>query len=284
MKVKRWKEQIGKLICLILVAAVLVTVAAWYVYQQIGGHVSQQSQSVVQQDSPSVEEPVTAEEAYRVSDAEKAILKTRFDALKQVNPETVAYIYAPGTLLDEPVVQTTDNQTYLLKTFDGGYDPYMGTVYMDMDNSPNFSDRLTWLFGHARGETVPDHRMFNDVNFYDQQIYFDQHPYLVVQTPERSYYYKAAYLIIVPEVTDLYRLDFVDDQDFLSHMEQVRQQSVSQNSKNLLQPRDKYLVLSTCRLEDVTMRANLYFRQIPDDELTAFLQQHQLKLTYVPTR
>lgn len=284
MKEKRQKGQIRKLIWLILIAVVLIAATVWYTYQQINEEDSQQSQSVVHQDSPLTEEPETAEEAYQVSDAEKAVLKKQFDALKQVNPETIAYIYAPGTLLDEPVVQTTDNQTYLSKTFDGGYDPYMGTVYMDMDNSPNFSDRLTWLFGHARGENVPDHRMFNDVNFYDQQTYFDQHPYLVVQTPERTYYYQAAYLIIVPEVTDLYRLDFVDEQDFLSHMEQVRQQSVSQNSKNLLQPRDKYLVLSTCRLEDVTMRANLYLRQIPDEELVAFLKQHQTELAYVPTR
>lgn len=284
MKGKRQKEQLRKLIWLILTAVVLVIVAVWYAYQQIGGQASQEPKLVVEQDNPSPEEAVDVETVYQVSDAEKAALKARFDTLKQVNPETIAYIYAPGTLLDEPVVQTADNETYLSKTFDGGYDPYMGTVYMDMDNTSNFSDRLTWLFGHARGENVPDHRMFNDVNFYDQQTYFDQHPYLVVQTPERTYYYQAAYLIIVPEVTDLYRLDFADNQDFLSHMEQVRQQSVSQNSKNVLQPRDKYLVLSTCRLEDVTMRANLYFRQIPDDELTAFLQQHQSKLAYAPTR
>ena len=36
--------------------------------------------------------------------------------------------------LDEPVVQTGDNATYLDKTFEGGYQPYLGTVFMDTDN------------------------------------------------------------------------------------------------------------------------------------------------------
>ena len=58
--------------------------------------------------------------------------------------DTIAYVYAPGTELDEPVVQTTDNSTYLDKRFDGGHEPYMGTVFMDTDNKKDFSDRLTW--------------------------------------------------------------------------------------------------------------------------------------------
>ncbi len=42
----------------------------------------------------------------------------------------------------------------------------MGAVFMDKDNH-NFSDRLTWLFGHAR-RTRRNHHV-NDVNFYDRQ-------------------------------------------------------------------------------------------------------------------
>mgnify|MGYP000464751082 CR=1 FL=1 len=42
---------------------------------------------------------------------------------------------------------------------------------MDTDNKKDFSDRLTWLFGHARGSQVEDHRMFNDVNYYSDQSF-----------------------------------------------------------------------------------------------------------------
>ena len=47
---------------------------------------------------------------------------------------------------------------------------------------------------------------------------------------------------------------------------------------------DKYLVLSTCREEDETIRSNLYLRQIPDSEMKDFLAKHGDQLNYVATR
>ena len=185
---------------------------------------------------------------------------------------------------DEPVVQTTDNETYLNKTFDGGNEPYMGTVFMDMDNKEDFSDRLTWLFGHARGSKVGDHRMFNDVNFYDKQDYFDQHPYVVIETPERKYYYEAMCLVIVPETTAFYRTSFKDDKDFTTQLKKVYEDGQTKNPNIKIKASDKYLVLSTCREEDETIRSNLYLRQIPDSEMKDFVAKHADQLKYVATR
>lgn len=221
---------------------------------------------------------------YEPSQEEKDYLKNRFDQLKAVNPEAIAYVYAPGTELDEPVVQTGDNATYLDKTFDGGNQPYMGTVFMDTDNKKDFSDRLTWLFGHARGSKVGDHRMFNDVNYYDKQEYFDQHPYVVIETPERKYYYEAMCLVIVPETTAFYRTSFEDDKDFTTQLKKVYEDGQTKNPNIKIKATDKYLVLSTCREEDETIRSNLYLRQIPDSEMKDFVAKHADQLKYVATR
>ena len=221
---------------------------------------------------------------YTVSKEEKDYLSKRFSELSKTNNETVAYVYAPGTQLDEPVVQTNDNETYLDKTFEGGHVPYLGTVFMDMDNKKDFSDRLTWLFGHARGSKVGDHRMFNDVNYYDKQEYMDKHKFVVIETPERKYYYEAAFLTIVPETTSFYRLDFENDEDFLSQLTNVKKDAATKNDSVQLKGNDKYLVLSTCREEDETIRSNLYLRQIPDNEMNDFLAKHKDELKYVATR
>ena len=221
---------------------------------------------------------------YKVSDEEKAYLKNKFDGLEATNPDTIAYVYAPGTKLDEPFVQTTDNSTYLDKTFDGGNVPYLGTVFMDTDNKKDFSDRLTWLFGHARGSKVGDHRMFNDVNYYDKQDYFDQHPYVVIETPERKYYYEAMCLVIVPETTAFYRTSFEDDKDFTTQLKKVYEDGQTKNPNIKIKASDKYLVLSTCREEDETIRSNLYLRQIPDSEMKDFVAKHADQLNYVATR
>ena len=226
----------------------------------------------------------SSESTYKVSKEEKDYLSKRFSELSKTNNETVGYIYAPGTDLDEPVVQTNDNETYLNKTFEGGNVPYLGTVFMDMDNKKDFHDRLTWLFGHARGSKVGDHRMFNDVNYYDKQEYMDKHKYVVIETPERKYYYEAAFLTIVPETTSFYRLDFESDEDFLNQLTNVKNGATTKNDSVQLKATDKYLVLSTCREEDETIRSNLYLRQIPDSEMNDFLAKHKDELKYVAKR
>ena len=169
--------------------AVIVIVVGFLFFNPFGGKASNTAKKTNGSSTSASSQTVK----YEPSQEEKDYLKNRFDQLIAVNPEAIAYVYAPGTELDEPVVQTTDNETYLNKTFDGGNVPYLGTVFMDMDNKKDFSDRLTWLFGHARGSKVGDHRMFNDVNYYDKQEYLDQHPYVVIETPERKYFYCPFY-------------------------------------------------------------------------------------------
>lgn len=221
---------------------------------------------------------------YKISDEEKSYLKNKLDGLTATNPDAIAYIYAPGTQLDEPVVQTKDNSTYLDKTFEGGNEPLFGTVFMDMDNKKDFSDRLTWLFGHARGSQVEDHRMFNDVNYYSDQSFFDNHKYVVIETPQRKYYYEALAMVIVPEDTAFYRTSFKDDKDFKEQLDIIYNTADVKNKDLKVSASDKYLVLSTCREEDATIRANLYLRQIPDSEMTDFVAKHGKDLEYKPTR
>ena len=245
-----------------LVTVAIVALGGLFLYKTFLAPTDQASETKVAQ---------TTQKIDTTSAEEKEYLKNKFSGLLNTNSETIAYVYAPGTLLDEPVVQTTDNSTYLDKRFDGGHEPYMGTVFMDTDNKKDFSDRLTWLFGHARGSKVGDHRMFNDVNYYDKQEYLDKHKFVVIETPERKYYYEAEFLTIVPETTSFYRLDFENDEDFLSQLTNVKKDAATKNDSVQLKGNDKYLVLSTCREEDETIRSNLYLRQIPDNEMKRFL-------------
>jgi sortase B len=259
------------------IVAIVVIVTGFLFFNPFGGKTSNATKKAASSGSSSSTQAVK----YEPSQEEKDY---RFDQLTSVNPEAIAYVYAPGTELDEPVVQTGDNATYLDKTFDGGNEPYMGTVFMDTDNKKDFSDRLTWLFGHARGSKVGDHRMFNDVNYYDKQDYFDQHPYVVIETPERKYYYEAMCLVIVPETTAFYRTSFEDDKDFTTQLKKVYEDGQTKNPNIKIKASDKYLVLSTCREEDETIRSNLYLRQIPDSEMKDFVAKHADQLKYVATR
>ena len=261
-----------KIFSILLLTIALVASAVF-----VAGCSSDKSSSSSSSSSP-------ADSTYKVSKEEKDYLSKRFSDLTKTNNETVAYVYAPGTKLDEPVVQTNDNETYLDKTFEGKHVPLLGAVFMDMDNKKDFHDRLTWLFGHARGSKVDDHRMFKDVNYFDKQEYMDKHKYVVIETPERKYYYEVAFLTIVPETTSFYRLDFESDEDFLNQLTNVKKDATTKNDSVQLKATDKYLVLSTCREEDDTIRSNLYLRQIPDSEMDDFVAKHKDELKYTATR
>ena len=271
------KTPIGKIIASIA-AVVIVALGALFIYNNSFSASSENKQT---------ETTVTQEvskQAYAASQEEKEYLANKFKGLLATNSETVGYVYIPGTQLDEPVVQTTDNATYLDKRFDGVNEPLMGAVFMDADNKKDFSDRLTWLFGHARGSKVPDHRMFKDVNYFSSQDYFDKHPYVVIETPERKYYYEAVAMIIVPEETAFYRTSFDDDADFEKQLTAIYDEAKVKKPNVKVSPKDKYMVLSTCLEEDDTIRTNIYLRQIPDSEMTDFVKQHGKELQYKPTR
>ena len=268
------KSPMKKIIAL-LVAVAIVALGGLFLYKTFLSPTDQASETKVAQ---------TTQKIATTSAEEKEYLTNKFKVLLGINSDTIAYVYALGTELDEPVVQTTDNSTYLDKRFDGGHEPYMGTVFMDTDNKKDFSDRLIWLFGHARGSKVGDHRMFNDVNYYSRQDYFDEHPYVVIETPERKYYYEAVAMIIVPEETAFYRTSFDDDKDFQTQLTTIYETAEVKKPNVKVSAKNKYLVLSTCREEDETIRANLYLRQIPDSEMSEFVKQHKDQLTYKPTR
>ena len=273
------KSPIGKIIASILTFVVIVF-GGLFVYNSFLAPKSDKQNSVndvkVTQEAP--------KQTYTVSAEEKEYLANKFKGLLATNSETVGYVYIPGTQLDEPVVQTTDNATYLDKTFEGVHQPLMGAVFMDADNKKDFSDRLTWLFGHARGSKVPDHRMFKDVNYFSSQDYFDKHPYVVIETPERKYYYEAIAVVIVPETTAFYRTSFEDDADFEKQLTAIYDEAKVKKPNVKVSPKDKYMVLSTCLEEDDTIRTNIYLRQIPDSEMTDFVKQHGEELQYKPTR
>ena len=272
----RKKSPIGKIIASI-VAVAIVALGGFFIYKSFLAPTEDKQNDVkVTQEAP--------KQTYTAGQEEKEYLANKFKGLLATNSETVGYVYIPGTQLDEPVVQTTDNETYLDKRFDGVNEPLMGAVFMDADNKKDFSDRLTWLFGHARGSKVPDHRMFKDVNYYSRQEYFDEHPYVVIETPERKYYYEAVAMIIVPEETAFYRTSFDDDADFEKQLSIIYDTAEVKKPNVKVSAKDKYLVLSTCREEDDTIRANLYLRQIPDSEMSDFVKQHGEELKYKPTR
>ena len=104
-------------------------------------------------------------------------------ALRKTNQDAVAWLSGPGTVIDYPVMKATDYDYYLHHLPDGTLNAN-GTLFIDYNNSPDFSDRLTVIYGHH----MRSGRMFGSLNGYKKQSYFDEHPYMYLYTENGDKY------------------------------------------------------------------------------------------------
>lgn len=128
-----------------------------------------------------------------IPDAPDRGIMPDFDAMNQWNPDVTGWIYGPGTSINYPVVQGTDNVFYLNHTADKAPNSN-GAVFMDWKNEKTWSDDLTVLYGHH----IRGGKMFSSLSGYKKQEYFEEHPELFLYTPEGNY----RVLIFAGVVTD----------------------------------------------------------------------------------
>lgn len=161
---------------LIIVGIALIAVAGGiYAKQQYAYHEQDvvndelaQNVQIADEDDPNEVCPVTVDWA----------------SLKEVNDEVVGWIYVPGTTVNYPVYQTTDNEHYLHYNAKGEWG-VGGQVFMDYQNQkPGLIDGQTLIYGHH----LHDGTMFTPISELDQQEKFDATPtvwYITEEGPIR---------------------------------------------------------------------------------------------------
>ena len=223
------------------------------------------------------------DDKYVVAQAEKDYLTNKFKDLKAVNNEVIAYMTVPGDggdSLKEPILQTTNNSKYLEYGIDNKPAPFIGAVFMDFENKPGLDQAdVKWIFGHARAgieekKITLDTRVFNNMNWFAKKDYFDSHRVIVIETPERKYYYEVTGVKVVHEDTNLYQIPTTADKkdEFISLFKNGSRNWL-ENTK--ISGEDNMTVFATCRLDDVSLRTLVLARQVPDKELKEFLEKNK---------
>ena len=66
-----------------------------------------------------------------------------WDALRAINPETIGWIYIPGTTINLPIVHTDDDARYLKTDFYGetNWAVSFGAIFLSAENAADFSPR-----------------------------------------------------------------------------------------------------------------------------------------------
>ena len=166
--------------------------------------------------------------------------KVNFAALHAINEDVVGWIYQDGTAVNYPVVQGVDNQEYLYWLINGDYNS-AGTPFMDYRNEPDFSDRNTVVYGHNMNNGT----MFADFHKYIDQEYYDEHPTMLLLTPEGDYIVEffAGYISTLD--TNAWQMQFESDEEYSAWLETAISRSAFE-SDVVPTAEDRVLTLSTC--------------------------------------
>ena len=166
-----------------------------------------------------------------------------FDALLEQNPDTVAWIrFEEPSMINYPVVKSSDNSDYLTKTFVAN-DNKLGAIFMDYRNTSDFSDRNTFIYGHhlnVGGE------MFSELLEYEDESFCQEHPNFYIYTPDgRVRTYTIFSAGIVKDTAENYNITYDSDEAFTKYLDLCRESSNYQVDVDL-NAQSKIVSLSTC--------------------------------------
>ena len=110
-----------------------------------------------------------------------------FESLWEINPDVVGWIQIDGTQIDYPILyDEKDNEKYLHTDIEGN-DSVSGAIYLDADDTPDFTSLHNVIYGHH----MKNGNMFKDVVKYKEQDFFDAHRDITIYLPEEEIQLKA---------------------------------------------------------------------------------------------
>ncbi len=185
-------------------------------------------------------------------------LTVDWDGLREINSDIVAWIYIPGTPVNYPVVQGRDNEEYLHKAFDGstGWLALAGTIFLDSNNTADFSDRNNALYGHNQY----DGSMFAALGDWTNNDEFNNHRDVYLLTPEGNYRLKTFAVVKTTGSDTIVQTKFASSSDYDNYIKDKFERSVVSQTGTVLDASDvkQSLLLSTCEYSQDDGRAVIF--------------------------
>ncbi len=169
------------------------------------------------------------------------------DLQTNTNADIYAWIYVPGTQVDYPILQHLTDDTYYLNYNMDGSKGYPGCIYTETRNLKDFSDSQTVIYGH----NMKNGTMFGELHNYEDILFFEEHPYFYVYTPEDIFVYRIYRAYTYSDMHLLLGYNTKTEQGFSEYLNEIKNyRTITSNAnEELLQgltTQDKICTLSTC--------------------------------------
>jgi len=165
-----------------------------------------------------------------------------FTGLRRAAPEAIAWLTVPGTQIDYPVVQWTDNQFFLTRTARHEASRY-GAIFMDYRSNGDFSDFYTVIYGH----NMRSGKMFGTLREFRDPGFFDRVRTGTLRTPGKTYQLQFFAFVLADSSTGEYynKLAFVIPGEKEAFIGMVKR-TAGRWRDIPLGPEDRIVALSTC--------------------------------------
>ncbi|MBR3234017.1 MAG: class B sortase [Atopobiaceae bacterium] len=184
-----------------------------------------------------------------------------FDSLRAANEDVVGWIYCPDSRINYPVLQGETNDTYLRHDYLGDYN-INGSVFVDCDNAPGFTDANTIIYGHHMNEGA----MFATLDQWANQEFYESHPVMWLLTPEQDYQVVLVSGHHTSASSNMYDIYREHDERFARFLQEAASLSdfkpLEQATLNLDR---NYIMLTTCAYIFDNARYVLHGKLVPVD-------------------
>ncbi|MBQ0097948.1 MAG: class B sortase [Oscillospiraceae bacterium] len=160
-----------------------------------------------------------------------------FDELENINEDIYAWLYIPNTNVDLPVVQSIKDRDDFFYLSHNIYKEYQfsGAIYSEIQNSTDFSDPVTVLYGH----NMINGSMFATLHKFEDEDFFNENTTMFVYTKHKL----LTYLIYAAYETD--------DRHILNSFEPRTKEGFREFLDSTLSPRSY-----NCNVRDVELNTN----------------------------
>ena len=187
-----------------------------------------------------------------------------FDSLKEQNSDTVAWMYWPTTTdvkglpFNRQVVQSTNNEYYLNKSFDKSNNNN-GWIYVDYrcDMKHLLENKNTIIYGHARS-----YLMFGGLRYLNSKTKWQQdgnNHFIYINTPTERTVWQVFAWYETTTAFNYIRTHFSSDADYVSFLNTLQSQNtISAFESFEFAPDDHILTLSTCKGSNSDVRIAMH--------------------------
>ena len=201
--------------------------------------------------SPAKNYMTAKQEEAKIEEVAKKVVENTHDypdvkeIKKSTNEDVVGWIRVPGTNIDEPILQTTDNDYYLTHSLTKEYLD-IGSIFLDYKASTNLDNNFNFVFGH---NTYSDNKFTQLRKFSDSEFNKANKTFYIFTENNVKITYRIVGQGLIPPVFPLYTEDNVklnvdnltEYQKYLKEFTDITQEDIED-----IHVDSKLAILTTC--------------------------------------